>query len=264
VTPVERPRRTNAERTAETRGKLLDAAVATLVELGYAGTSTNEVAKRAGVSRGAMLHHFPAKQDLMVAAVEHAVERHTDEVLAIVAAVPEGPDRVDVNIDLLWSIMRGPTFAAPLELMAAARTDPELRPVVAAFGVRMDEAFQAGSEELFPQPADETYAAVLPILRRLVFAVLYGLALESYCGAPEFEVWAAGVLELLKGLCRMLETAGRVPEVLPVVAALLGADPVALGDLRDLEAQLRATRRAGDPDPAAQTDPDSHPEDPAP
>jgi AcrR family transcriptional regulator len=216
-------RRTNAERTATTRSKLLDAAVESLVELGYARTSTIEVARRAGVSRGAMLHHFPSKQSLLVAACDHSIERHADEVRAVVGAVPEDGDRVGVVIDLLWGIMRGPTFAAPFELTAAARTDPELRPVVAAMGLRIDGVLQAASDELFPIHGTEEAAEVFPIVRRLIFAVLYGLAMQSYTGTVEADVHAAGVLELLKGVARLLDAVGRVPEIATIVAPLMGA-----------------------------------------
>ena len=51
-----------------------------LTELGWAGTTTTEVSQRAGVSRGAQLHHFPSKQDLVVAAVEHLTERRREEL----------------------------------------------------------------------------------------------------------------------------------------------------------------------------------------
>ncbi|MFI2533416.1 TetR/AcrR family transcriptional regulator, partial [Rhodococcus erythropolis] len=67
--------RTQAERTAAMRGRLLDAAVESLVELGYARTSTQEIARRAGVSRGTQLHHFPTKESLVVAAVEYLVDK---------------------------------------------------------------------------------------------------------------------------------------------------------------------------------------------
>jgi len=77
------PRRTQAERTATTRARLLDAAIDVLVDLGYARASTQEIARRAGVSRGAQLHHFPTREALVVAAVEHLVERRLAEFLTV-------------------------------------------------------------------------------------------------------------------------------------------------------------------------------------
>ena len=70
-----RRRRTQEERSAETRTRLLDAAIECLLKLGYAGTTTTEIATRAKVSRGAQLHHYPTKQELLTAAVEHLFER---------------------------------------------------------------------------------------------------------------------------------------------------------------------------------------------
>ena len=68
-------RRTQAERSGETRRRILDAAVALLGERGYAGLRTGEVAAAAGVSKGAQTHHFPSKEALVVAVVEHVFRR---------------------------------------------------------------------------------------------------------------------------------------------------------------------------------------------
>src|SRR6185369_6387055 len=76
-----RERRTQAERSATTRARLLDATIACLHDLGYAGTSTPEIARRAGLSRGAQLHHFPTKAELVTSAVEHLFLRRRDEFL---------------------------------------------------------------------------------------------------------------------------------------------------------------------------------------
>ena len=64
-------RRSQDERTAQTRARVLDAVLGCLVERGYAGTTTTAVAARAGVSRGAQLHHYRTRAALVAAAVEH-------------------------------------------------------------------------------------------------------------------------------------------------------------------------------------------------
>ena len=58
-----RPRLTQDEKTAETRRRLLDAAIVCLIERGYSNTTTSEIAERAGLSRGAQLYHFPKKKN---------------------------------------------------------------------------------------------------------------------------------------------------------------------------------------------------------
>jgi len=72
---AQRARRTQAERTASTRARLLDATLECLCDLGYARTTTPEIARRAGLSRGAQLHHFPTKAELVTGAIEHLFAR---------------------------------------------------------------------------------------------------------------------------------------------------------------------------------------------
>ena len=121
------PRRTQAERRASTQGALLDATIDCLVEYGYVHTTTARVAERAGVSRGAQVHHFPTKAELVTAAVEHLARRRTEELRDRVPELSEGKARFGELLDLIWEAHSGPVFAATLELWVAARTDPELR-----------------------------------------------------------------------------------------------------------------------------------------
>ena len=88
------PRRSQAERSASTREALLDATIACLVEDGYASTTTSRVAERAGVSRGAHLHHFQTRQALLAAAMEHLAERRGEQLLAAAENAPEGRERL--------------------------------------------------------------------------------------------------------------------------------------------------------------------------
>src|SRR5689334_15200217 len=89
------------ERTRAMRARLLEATVELLVERGFAGTSTTLVSERAGVSRGAQLHHFPTKNDLVVAAVEHLTEKRGAELAAAVEALPAGPRRRRAALQVL-------------------------------------------------------------------------------------------------------------------------------------------------------------------
>ncbi len=108
------------------RLRLLEATVELLVERGFSGTSTTLVSERAGVSRGAQLHHFPAKNDLVVAAVEHLTELRGLELERAVGRLPHGPDRVRAVVRMLGDHFSSPVFAAALELWVAARTDEQL------------------------------------------------------------------------------------------------------------------------------------------
>jgi AcrR family transcriptional regulator len=143
------PARTpQGERTRAMRGRLLEATVECLVELGWAGTTTTVVSERAGVSRGAQLHHFPSKQDLVVAAVEYLSQRRRDDMVAAAADLPE-KDRTRAVLDVLAAQFVSPVFFAALELWVAARTDAELRAAVGPLERRIGRETHVYALELF-------------------------------------------------------------------------------------------------------------------
>ncbi|MEO8605806.1 MAG: helix-turn-helix domain-containing protein, partial [bacterium] len=139
--------------SATTRAKLLDAALECLVELGYAGTTTTEVALRAGVSRGAQLHHFPTRATLVAAAVEHLYAQLTAQYQAGFAALPPRADRLRAAIDLLWSMFTVRHFPAVLELYTAARTDAELHAQLEPIAARHQANVTRLAFAYFPQAA---------------------------------------------------------------------------------------------------------------
>jgi AcrR family transcriptional regulator len=114
------------ERTRAMRQRLLEATLQCLVERGWSGTSTTLVSERAGVSRGAQLHHFPTKNALVIAAVEHIATVRRDELGEAAAALPRGERRTREVLELLGEHFTADVFAAALELWVAARTDPQL------------------------------------------------------------------------------------------------------------------------------------------
>ncbi len=132
------PRRTQEERSAATRERLLDATIECLVDRGYGATTTTEIVRRAGVSRGAQVHHFPTRTELVQQAIVRLAERRQEELREEFIRLDPKADRVSAAIDLLWSAYAGPLFVAALELIVAARTDPDLRPALDALlsGVR--------------------------------------------------------------------------------------------------------------------------------
>jgi AcrR family transcriptional regulator len=121
-----RVRRTQAERSAAMRTRLRDATVECLVTYGYAGTTTPRVAERAGVTRGAQIHHFRSKEDLVVAAIEHLAQQRTQAAIREFGRVEASSDPVSTVLDFLWEAHQGPMFIATVELWVAARTDDVL------------------------------------------------------------------------------------------------------------------------------------------
>lgn len=110
-----------------TRDRILDAAVQSLIEQGAARTTTLEVQKKAGVSRGALLHHFPTHAELLSATVDDLVRRNEQSVFELQEKLHNAPDAVERAIRSLALMMGQPPFMAELELWALARTDEGLR-----------------------------------------------------------------------------------------------------------------------------------------
>jgi AcrR family transcriptional regulator len=120
-------RQPQQDRSRATRKRLLEAAIECLAELGWTGTTVLVVAERAGVSRGAAQHHFPTREDLVMAAVEYVAEERTARLREHVADLPTGPGRTQAVIDLVDHMYTGPLFRAALQLWVAASSDEQLR-----------------------------------------------------------------------------------------------------------------------------------------
>lgn len=142
-------------KSKNTQVAILDAALACFHDLGYANTSTENIAKRAGVSRGAMLHHFPTRNDLIDAAVRHLHELRIANFKEEESKVQTGPGRskVGAGIDAYWQMLNSPLFVVLQELRMAARTDSDLaaalKPMLAEYA---DEQFEA-TKQIFPDLA---------------------------------------------------------------------------------------------------------------
>ena len=179
-------RRSQAERSAATRARLLDATITCLVERGWAGTSTTEVVRRAGVSRGAQVHHFPTKEDLVLAAVEHLLERRIAEFEATFASLPADQRSPAVAMRVLYANCFRDSFDAWLELAVAARTDPALLERFGQLEQRFFDNALATFRSLFPDAAfDPTFAT---IALHLSFSVLEGLSLQRVLGVSDAEL----------------------------------------------------------------------------
>jgi AcrR family transcriptional regulator len=125
------------QRTRAMRQRLMESTLECLVEHGWSGTSTTLVSRRAGVSRGAQLHHFPTKQALVFAAVEHLTEARASELAAAARELPRGERRTRAVLEMLADHFTSRVFTAALELWVAARTDPALREAVAPLETRI-------------------------------------------------------------------------------------------------------------------------------
>jgi len=175
VAPGTATRVPQEERSRAMRQRLLEATIECLVERGWSGTSTTLVSRRAGVSRGAQLHHFPTKSDLVIAAVEHMGARRSEQLFEKAATLPRGRGRTRALLDLLAEHFTGPLFVAALELWVAARSDAQLHAAVAPLEQRIGRETHRQTVELLgvdesAPGARELVQATLDLVRGLGLA----------------------------------------------------------------------------------------------
>ncbi|MER6398648.1 TetR/AcrR family transcriptional regulator [Kitasatospora sp. NPDC001603] len=186
------------DRSRATRQRLLAAAVDCLAEVGWNGATVSVVAERAGVSRGAAQHHFPTREDLFTAAVEHVTAERLAAVRAHADGLPAaGPDRTVAVVDMIVRLYTGPLFRAALHLWVAAATDEPLRARIVALEGRVGrEAHRAAVEFLDADESRpgvrETVQATLDMARGLGLADL--LSDDSARRSGVIRQWA-GLLE---------------------------------------------------------------------
>ncbi|MFL6141373.1 MAG: TetR/AcrR family transcriptional regulator [Labedaea sp.] len=161
-----RTRRTQQERSAAMRKRLLDATVECLVRYGYAGTTTTRVTELAGVTRGAQVHHFPTRSDLVAAAVRQLADLRTELAFGGIDAVRRAADPIDAALDLMWELHQGPVLCATVEIWVAARTDPELRQQLTVVEPAARAALLRFAEAAFGEPGAN------PRLQRVLYTAL--------------------------------------------------------------------------------------------
>ena len=125
------------ERSRTTRRRLIEAALDGFAERGWHGVTVAGIAERAGVSRGAAQHHFPTREDLVVAAVDLLGQAQIDELRAQAADLPSGPSRIERVVEMVLNLYTGPLFRAALQLWAVAATDEALRDVLVPLEARV-------------------------------------------------------------------------------------------------------------------------------
>lgn len=183
-------RRTQVERRATTRTALLEATISSLIERGYAGVTTAEIAERAGVTRGAQSHHFSTKAELVTAAVRHLTERLLAERLDAVLESPMSQAGLPAMLDRMWGLYTSPLFAAAMEVWIAARTDADLRAHVAQLERDVNRRVAVITETLLPDVAGRQGT---PELLAATTATIRGVALLTFVRPRAYvdREWAA-------------------------------------------------------------------------
>jgi len=180
--------------------KVLDATLSVLAEKGYQGTTTSLVAATAGVSRGAMLHHFPTRSSLFVATAGRLLESEVAAFRKAMGSIPEGADRYHAAIDFLWTTFQSDVHLAWNELSLGSRSDPEASDEIAEAGTLIHSRIAETWVEVFPEAKGLGFADIAP---DFATALLDGLAQRKLTGSITDER-AQQVVESLKGLSTLL------------------------------------------------------------
>ncbi len=199
-------RRSQTERSAQTRERVLAATIRLLREGGYSAASVQAIAREAGMSLGSLQHQFPTKAKLMTAVVEQLAARRIEAYRAEAERTADPMTRYRNALDTTWSLVRQPEFAATLEIMLARRSDPELWAESAgAFEVN-DTLLREWVVGLGEAAGENPRAA--EFRRSLSNTFMYGLALRLAVGLDPGE--AEALVAYWKSL---LEIAGRRPDL---------------------------------------------------
>ena len=153
--PTRQPRQ---DRSRATRARLLEAAIASLAEIGYPASTVAIVAERAGVSRGAAQHHFPTRDDLFTAALEHVTQVRAEQLRRHRGATAKGRRSVADVVELTFALYTGQLFRAALALWVAAAAEPSLREQIVPLEARLGRQVHRVVVELLG--ADESVAGV--------------------------------------------------------------------------------------------------------
>lgn len=134
-------RRPLQQRSRITREKLMDAALECIAEFGYQAATMDQIVARAGTSRGAQVHHFPTKLDLVEAAMEHLLNKVVADVREHTDKIREDRERPEELFEYLWThYFSGQAFQVNLELVVAARTNARLKERTSAVSDRFHKS----------------------------------------------------------------------------------------------------------------------------
>jgi len=173
-----------ARKSQITRNCIMEAALTCFLSTGYANTTISKIAKEATVSRGAMMHHFDSRIDIIRSAINYLIDKRIEEFQQSIDTKVEPITRTEVNkstltgtVNALWEFFRLPSFFTLQELQLAARTDPELADIMHPAHQRFDEAINKSITSMFPIWENKNSAHVL--VNDLFQFTLQGMALSD-------------------------------------------------------------------------------------
>lgn len=190
-------------KSAQTRARLIDATIRCIVKFGYANTTTPQVAAEAGLSRGAMLHHFENGSALIKATI---VELHEKRLRAFRRAAEITEHEPATMVNTYWRQLQKPAFVAFHELALAARTNADLARILQPLQLEFRQKFNSQAVLLFPEWQDDPVSFELAMT--LSQTMIEGMAINLLTSAID-ESMVAPMLHLLEQQIRLMKPSAR-------------------------------------------------------
>jgi AcrR family transcriptional regulator len=184
-----RGKKTQSERSTDMRGRLLEATLECLAKHGYAGTSFSTIAQQAGVSRGALQHHYPEKNYIIAGALEILSKRLLEDFLPEAIEMPRGPNRIAFVLDRIWLATLTGAITAVTDIRMAARADIQLRSML----LPLEHGVRKRQYQLVADACGGALGATPGFSQRVdaVLATVRGLGMQLAYGWDRGEVEAA-------------------------------------------------------------------------
>lgn len=188
------------DRSRATRQRLLEATVECLATRGFHATSVGAIAAEADISRGALQHHFPTREDLIIAALEYMFSQRRQAVRALTPPAAEGAARVRQVVDDLMELYMGDLFRGALQVWTAAAADPVLRDRIVPLERRFARGVHDVAVELLQVDDSDPHVrgliqATLDMARGLALADV--LSDDSRRRARVLDAWSAQLTSAL-------------------------------------------------------------------
>ncbi len=187
-----RGNKTQSERSTDMRGRLLDATLECLALHGYAGTSFSTIAEQAGVSRGAIQHHYPEKNYIIAGALEVLSKRLLEDFVPEAIEMPRGPDRIAFVLDRIWQATLTGAITAITDIRMAARSDLQLRSML----LPLEHGVRTRQVQLVADACGGALGAAPGFAERVeaVLATARGLGVQLAYGWDRSEVEAVWII----------------------------------------------------------------------
>ena len=188
-----KPEGRQAQKSAATRRAVVDATLSCIAKHGYGAVTMEDIAREAGVSRGAMMHHFPGKADVIATAVRMLHERRLATLRREIADISVDKDLIDHALRAYWRITNTPDFWTFHQLFVAARTDRDLAATLDPLARRFDKEWEDAAYELF----EPIYGTQTDLAIDLCQSLIEGMVLGGHLRGKGAKVRIERLLDVL-------------------------------------------------------------------